>query len=203
MIMGQFLIGFVFSFVGSAPPGIINVTVAETRIRSGQSAAIWLAAGAALVEWFQAFVAVYFGGLLAQDRWQLAIQVIAIVVFFALGIHSLRLAYKNSGETLSSQLKLPFFWKGVLVSVLNFLAIPYWLVNSAYLNTLGLSLEGMTYLSVFCTGVLFGTFFLLLVYAYLSRFIMAHLKQVVRWTNLSLAAIFLLIATIQLMKLLL
>jgi hypothetical protein len=77
------------------------------------------------------------------------------------------------------------------------------LVNSEYLNTLGLSQEGMTYLSVFCTGVLFGTFFLLLVYAYLSRFIMAHLKQVVRWTNLSLAAIFLLIATIQLMKLLL
>ena len=56
----HFLLGFVFSFIGSIPFGMINLTVVDTTIHKGLRAGIVLGLGAAIIEFFQAIIAVLF-----------------------------------------------------------------------------------------------------------------------------------------------
>mgnify|MGYP003382638353 CR=1 FL=1 len=56
--MVLFAAGFVLSLFGSLPPGLISLSVAQTAIQKGVIAALFLAAGAAGAEFFQAWAAV-------------------------------------------------------------------------------------------------------------------------------------------------
>lgn len=190
------------SFIGSLPPGIISMTIVENTIQRGFRAGLSLALGAAIVEGFQAFFALECAGFLSNEQTKFTIQVVAIVLFYSLSYYSFYLAQKGSTNTLSSQIKLPFFWKGALISSLNILAIPYWLVNGAYLDTLGLLSRTHSWIICFCIGVALGTFLLLLLYAYLSQRILGHVNQVSKWTNIFLGLLFFILASIQLWQLL-
>lgn len=191
--MNEFIplfLGATLSFIGSLPPGIISMTVVENTIQNGLRAGIWLAFGAAVVEGCQALFALQCTGFLSNEDTKLAIQITAIFLFTGLGIYSFYLARKGSSSTMSSQLKLSYFWKGVVISLLNLLAIPYWLVNGAYLDSLDLLVQNHIWIACFCVGVALGTFLLLLLYASLSQRIRTNITQVNKWTNIFLGILF-------------
>ena len=88
-----FFAGFLLSLMGSIPPGLISLTVAQTSIARGFTAAMVLATGAAFAEFFQAWVAVlltdWFLSHPMAERW---FHWAAMPVFFVLGFHLLFLA---------------------------------------------------------------------------------------------------------------
>lgn len=190
-------LGASLSFIGSLPPGIISMTVVENTLQKGLRAALALALGAALIEGLQALLALQCAGILSDERTKSMIQIIAIILFSVLGFYSFYLAQKGNKDTLSSQIQLPQFWKGVTISLFNVLAIPYWLVNGAYLDSLHLMDASHTWIICFCIGVATGTFLLLLLYARLSQRILNNIQEVNKWTNVFLGVVFLALAIAQ------
>jgi len=193
--------GFILSFIGSAPLGVINVTAAETAIRKGTRSSLYFALGAAVVEWLQAFIALEFSGFLTLDTTQLVIKLVAITVFFSLSGYNFYLASKPGNSTMGSKIRLPDFVKGGFISSLNILAIPYWMFNSTFLGSMGWLTKTYTLILIFCTGVMLGTLLLLWIYANVAKYIMQHMDRVTRWTNLFLATLFFILGMVQVVKL--
>ena len=198
----HFAIGFLFSYIGSIPPAVINVFVAETALREGKKNSLIIALGVALVEFVQAFVAIRFINWLSTDQVQIPLKIAATVIFYLLGAYNLRLAYQQKQTTMGAQVVLPPFSKGMVLSALNMLAIPYWIVNGAYLHTLGWLSYDYYLIVIFCLGTAIGTVFLLWTYMELAMRLLKNIQKVHFWTNLIMGILFISLATIQLVALL-
>jgi threonine/homoserine/homoserine lactone efflux protein len=182
----HFLIAFGLSFVGSLPFGMINMTVAHTAIRKGMHAAIFTAIGAAIVELVQVFIALKFTWLFAENpSVERVFQVVATVVFFAGGIYFFFFA-KSKPEVSESDVKPSKrgdFFRGVFISSLNLMVIPYWMFYATLLTANGLMVPDNQHVVLFSFGTMCGTFTLLVLYAYLGARILSKSEQITRWVN--------------------
>ncbi len=180
------LTGFGLSFIGSIPFGIINMTVAHTALRKGMAAALMVAAGAVLIEFFQVFVALKFTWLFTDggslESW---LHYIAMVVFVLAGGYFLLFAKSRppKGNEDQSQRLRNMFARGMFVSTLNVMAIPYWVFYGTWLTAHGwLSKENSAVLT-FALGTVLGTFALLLCYALMGDRLMSNYEHFTRWAN--------------------
>lgn len=185
----NFLIAFGLSFIGSLPFGMINMTVAHTAIRKGLTHGISTAVGAALVELVQVFIALKFTWLFNENpSVERVFMTIATVVFFAGGIYFLFFAkstppVKKEGEEEVKYKKRGDFMRGVGISSLNLMVIPYWIFYATLLTTNGILVKDNQHVVVFSVGVMFGTFTLLVCYALLGAKILSKSEQITRWVN--------------------
>ena len=182
-----FFIALFLSFIGSLPFGMINMAVAHTAIQKGVRAGIWMSLGAALVELFQVYIALKFTWLFEEGgALDNAIQIIAIIVFFAAGIYFLFFA-KNKKKIMENKKheikKRNEFAKGMAISSLNLMVIPYWIFYGTLLMENGwLEKEDKTVM-VFSFGAMAGAFLLLVVYAYLGDGVLSRSEQITKWVN--------------------
>lgn len=180
------LIGFGLSFVGSLPFGIINMTVANAALRRGLGAALMVATGAAFIEFFQVFVAVKFtwlftdgGSLEAYLHW------IAMGVFFLAGLYFLFFAKSKPVQTDADRTHSMrnMFARGMFVSTLNVMAIPYWVFYGTWLTAHGWLSKDDSAVLLFATGTVLGTFALLVCYALMGDRLMSRYVHFTLWTN--------------------
>jgi threonine/homoserine/homoserine lactone efflux protein len=181
-----FFIALFLSFIGSLPFGMINMAVANTAIQKGVRAGIFMGLGAALVELFQVYIALKFswlfeeGGVLGNT-----IQVIAIVVFFSAGIYFLFFAKTKSkfieNKTLTK--RRHEFIKGMGISSLNVMVIPYWIFYGTLLIENDWLEKDNMHVLVFSVGAMTGAFLLLVGYAYLGDKVLSRSEQITKWVN--------------------
>lgn len=199
------LIAAGLSFIGSLPFGIINMTVAHTALQRGMKAAIMVAAGAALIEFFQVLVALKFSWLFSADgSIQVYLRFFTLVVFWAAGIYFFFFA-KCKAEPPDSARPLRLrnhFSRGMFVSSLNVMAIPYWVFYGAWLTTEGVLEHNQSSVLIFSAGTVPGTFTLLLCYALLGDRILSKHEKVTRWVNRSIGVIFIALGIYQIFKVL-
>ncbi|MBC7776029.1 MAG: LysE family transporter [Phycisphaerae bacterium] len=186
------LAGFVLSLFGSIPPGLISLTVSQTSIASGMAAAMAVAVGAAVAEFFQAWAAVLFTDwFLSHPAAERGFHWAAVPVFLALGIHllffakPLRKTAKMTATTLRRQ-----FAKGLIISFFNLLALPYWFVYCGWLRVEGWWQVGLFPTLVFSFGVSIGTVLALSLYVWLGQLILEHSSEVARYANRVIGLIF-------------
>lgn len=181
-----FFIALFLSFIGSLPFGMINMAVAHTAIQKGVKAGVWMGFGAALVECVQVFIALKFtwlfeqGGLLGD-----VVRLISIVVFFVAGIYFLLFAKSkipDSGEQVVVG-KGHEFIKGMGISSLNLMVIPYWIFYGTLLMDRGWLEKKDWNVLVFSVGAMSGAFLLLVVYAYLGDRVLSRSAQITKWVN--------------------
>jgi threonine/homoserine/homoserine lactone efflux protein len=176
--LGNFLLAFVFSFVGSIPPGTINLTLIQLGFEKKTRAAFKFAVAASVVEYPYAWIAVKFEKLiLSSPQINNNIHIIAAVTMIALGtINLLPVHRKTTEEAVPSQRG---FRKGLIIGILNPLAIPYWLAITAFLRSEGLltDLDGVT-LHAYLGGVVLGAFALLAILILLSRKFVSSLSSI-------------------------
>ena len=67
MYFDHFYIAFIISFIGSLPLGVLNLTIVEISIKRTLIHAFYFALAAALVEFVQAFIAIKFSTLFADN----------------------------------------------------------------------------------------------------------------------------------------
>ncbi|MFQ5448797.1 MAG: LysE family translocator [Saprospiraceae bacterium] len=185
-ILSHLLIGFGLSFIGSLPFGIINMTVAHTAIRKGVSRALWMAFGAVLVEFVQVFIALKFTWLFTGSAGiERIMQAVAAAVFLVAGIYFFFFAKAKppAEKAETTGRRRHEFGKGVFVSTLNVMAIPYWIFYGAVLTSNDLLDLRNVYVLVFATGTALGTFALLVAYALLGARILRKSEQITRWVN--------------------
>ncbi len=189
--------GFLLSFIGSLPLGVINMTVAETTIHKGIRAALFVALGASLVEMGQAFFSVKFTNLFNENPNLLqTIEWIAIPIFLLLAIYYY-FSTPSRQQPQGSKKSLSPFPKGILVSLINVMVYPYWIFYGTYLAGEGIIYRTDAWIFIFSIGVLVGTFSLLMLYSFLSLKIIERIKKAAAWTNKIIAFIFLIFAVIQ------
>jgi len=170
-----FLLGFIFSFIGSIPPGLINISVLQLSIKGHLNAALRFALAATIVEFVYAYLAIRFELLITSSQIiQDNFHVISASVLILLGIINL-INRKRPGK-LVGKLEMSGFRKGILISIANPLAIPFWIAITAYLQSNGWLVLTKTNQFIYITGLALGTLALLSLLAFLSSRV-SHLMQ--------------------------
>ncbi|MFT7031815.1 MAG: threonine/homoserine/homoserine lactone efflux protein [Cyclobacteriaceae bacterium] len=163
ILLTCFFVGLFFSFIGSIPPGTINITTMQYAMSNKKAAAISFAAAAALTEYFYAGIAVKFQMYLTENTsFSSNFQLVPGTVLIILGILNLvKQKFPDPKPELGE--KRNAFKKGVLVSLANPMAIPFWLAVTVYLQGMNwVDLSGYNYL-IYVAGISTGTFLLLAV----------------------------------------
>lgn len=159
-----FLVAFVVSYIGSIPPGLINISVMQMSIQGHRAAALMLGLGAIMIEFLYAAIAITFLQLFQNnDTIYLVLQIVTAFGLIGLGISNyLSNTTSKSVGTMRRFRKRAAFTKGLLLGLLNPLTIPFWLGVTTYLlSTNWISLDGhffWTYLA----GLAVGTYILLI-----------------------------------------
>jgi threonine/homoserine/homoserine lactone efflux protein len=188
--MKLLLAGFVLSLLGSLPPGLINLSVAYIAIRRSFFAAMALGAGAAFAEYFQALIAVALVGVM--PTFKAAFEWVAAVLFLSLGIYLLLWPQKPGQPDEIDEVSIQsYFNRGVLISIFNLLAIPYWVTYCSWLQTEGWWSDKTSDMLIFAAGVSIGTIGAFGLYAWFSTKILQRVNNIAKIANLVIGLTFL------------
>ena len=135
-----FFTGMVAAIVGVLPPGLINMTVAKVRLTDGLKRAMVFALGALVVIAIQTYVSVLFARYISQHHEVVTtLRKIGLILFAVLSCYFFFFASKPdlSDRRIQLKSKRSRFFMGMLISGLNLLPIPYYVVISLSLASSG------------------------------------------------------------------
>ncbi len=189
--ISHLFLGFIMAFVSLVPPGMLNMTAVRTRIERNRKDALLFSLGAALVVIPQAYIALAFAKYFVKhpeviDR----LKIGGIVVLFTLSVFfffQARKKFKGEGKKRKGN----FVLIGMFMSVMNMLAIPFYLVLSSVLEKKGLLIMNQPYISIFVGGVFLGALSLFAVYVLFAAIIERKAQFIARNINYILSVLFL------------
>ncbi len=169
MILQVFLIGLVFSFIGSIPPGTLNILVLQLGMENKVKTALRFALAVAIIEYPYAWIAVQFEYLITSSPIVLDnFQLLGASVMTILGIIGLWSARKPT--SFSVRLQESGFVRGLILSILNPQAIPFWIGVTAYLKVQGwIDLSTTWRLHSYVFGTAVGAMLLLSIIALMAQ----------------------------------
>lgn len=169
MLLQVFIIGAVMSFVGSIPPGTLNVLVLQMGLQKKVKQAMRFALAVAIVEYPYAWIAVEFEHwIMSSPQLTKNFQLIGAIVMTSIGVFNIWTTRKPTNFSVKFQES--GFVKGLILSLLNPQAIPFWIAVTAYLKMQGwidLSTNLQVHSYVFGTSV--GTMVLLTLLATMAN----------------------------------
>jgi threonine/homoserine/homoserine lactone efflux protein len=166
-----FFFGFLSSFIGIIPPGLINMTAVKINNKEGKRNAIWFILGAVFIISIQVFFSIMFAKIINRRPDLVTLmREIGFCVFTTLTIYFLWIAKTPKGKPkkLKKNSKTNRFFLGMLLSALNFFPIPYYVFVSIILASYKLFLFDTISILIFVSGVVLGSF--LVFYLYISFF---------------------------------
>ena len=201
-----FLITYLAALLGVVPPGLVNMSVAETCLKYGKKQGIFVAIGASSVVILQAFIAILLAKYIFDNpfirnillRTGLVIFLLLAVYFFIKGQR------KRKGRkivTLSVGGNKNVL-KGMAVSALNIFPIPYFCALGTALNVSGDVSYQFVQIFLFIVAAAAGSFTTL--YFYVSFFgkIKDEAAYFSRYSNYFMAALMLLLVLITIFRIL-
>jgi threonine/homoserine/homoserine lactone efflux protein len=198
--ISHLFLGFIMAFISLVPPGMLNMTAVRTKIEKSKKSAILFSLGAAIIVIPQAYIALAFTKYFAKhpeiiDRLTMA----GILVLFVLSVFFFMQARKKfKGE--GRKRKGNFLLTGMFMSLMNMLAIPFYLVLSSVLEKKGLLIMDQPYISIFVGGVFLGAFSLFVVYVLFAALIEKRAQFIARNINYILSVLFLVLGILTLIK---
>lgn len=168
ILMNCFIIALVVSFLGSIPPGSINISVMQYAMQNKKVAALYFALAVSLVEFVYAGFAVKFQFLLTQNTfYNNFFQILSCIVLIILGFYNL-LKKEIPKPEIQQNEKRNGFKKGILIALANPLAIPFWLMVTTYLQSMQWVILNDGNFLIYVAGISAGTFLLLTVVIWLG-----------------------------------
>lgn len=166
-ILNNILIGFIASFIGVIPPGLLNLSAAKIKVQEGSSRAYLFSAGVAFTVILQTLIGLTFAHYLNKRPDIIEVlKWIAVGVFILLSVYFLFFA-KDSRVKIPKEDRNSHanrFFAGILLAIVNLFPLPYWIyigITFSNLNYLDLS-TSMLVLSAIASGL--GTFATLTLY---------------------------------------
>lgn len=193
-IVHTVLLAVLVAFMGFSPPGMLNMTALKLSLEHSRSFAMSFVLGASTIIFFQALIAVTFAKFLGNNP-----QVIyylkygAIVVFIALAFFF----FKQAKRTTPMQFKTggnQGYLAGVTMSLMNMLAIPFFLGYSTLLEAKGLLNLIPPFNLVFSFGAFIGSIALFGIYVWFAAFIQQRVQFIARNINYILSLLFIILA---------
>ncbi len=164
-----FFLGFIFSFIGSIPPGTLNLTVLQLGLEKKIVTAVRFALAVAIVEYPYAWIGVHFEYLISSSPVIVQnFELIAAIVLFGLAILNLWPSKTQTG--FAKKFNESGFRRGLILSILNPLAIPYWMAWTAYMKLHGwIEISTPSLLHVYVLGTALGALALLLLLIFFAQ----------------------------------
>ena len=164
-----FIVAFAFSFIGSIPPGTINLTILQLGLEKKINTAWKFAFAASCIEYPYAWIAVKFANLILSNPAIVKnMHLITGVVMIVLGVLNLWTSTRTTA--LAVRFSKSGFRRGLVLGILNPLAIPYWIAMTAYFKTeRWIDLSSNLDLHSYLLGIFLGAFLILLVIAHLAN----------------------------------
>jgi threonine/homoserine/homoserine lactone efflux protein len=193
-VIVTFFVAFFFSFIGTIPPGTINLTIVQMGLDHKVEPAWRFAAASAIVEYLYGWIAVEFESLItASPGITENFELISAVVMLVLGALTLYSAKRPS--KLVRRFDESGFRKGIVLGILNPLALPFWVAMTAYIKSQSwISLSSKLELHAYLFGVALGGLALLMIFFYLAKSVVRYfegntlLKKIPGITLLTLGA---------------
>jgi len=177
LIVQVFLVGFLFSFLGSIPPGTLNLLVLQLGLEHKVKTALRFALAVTIVEYPYAWIAVEFEQVITSSPMVMEnFQLWGAIIMTSIGLLSLWSVRKPS--TISVKLQDSGFRRGLILSILNPQAIPFWIALTAYLKYQGwIDLSTGWRLHSYLFGTAVGAMALLTVLAILAKKVASSFKD--------------------------
>ena len=172
-----FIVGLVFSFLGSVPPGTLNLCVLQLGLEKKVGAALRFALAVSIIEYPYTWIAIQFEyWITSTPAVTENFQLITAIVMLVIGVLTLWSARKPSA--LAVRFNESGFRRGLVLSILNPMAIPFWIGVTAYLKAqhwIDLSTPGLLHAYVFGTSV--GAMLLLTLFALLAKWLSGYVQN--------------------------
>ena len=178
------------AYFGLISPGMLNMTVLKIRIDKGKKESLKFAFGASLVVFLQAGIALFFADYFTKNpRIIELLKILAVFVFFILSIFFFFLSRKET-KNISTKTKGNYFFKGIGMSSINMLGIPFYLGISIYLASIQKIIIEQPYISIFIFGASLGAFLLFYTYVIFAKIIIVKVSFIAKNINLILSLLF-------------
>jgi threonine/homoserine/homoserine lactone efflux protein len=187
-----FLITFFAALAGVLPPGLINMSVAKTCVQHGRNNGILVAVGASVVVLVQALIAIMLAKYIFGNPYVTnMILRTGLVVFLFMAVFFFIKAKKARAQ----QVKVPkhaglrSLGKGMMMSALNVLPIPYFCALGAALNVSGKVSYDIVAISVFIAAAALGTFTALYGYVFFFGRVNKKSESFAKYSNYFMAGL--------------
>ncbi|MBB4079544.1 threonine/homoserine/homoserine lactone efflux protein [Lewinella aquimaris] len=198
------LIGVAASAGAVLPPGMLNMAVATTSLEAGKSAGLRYAAGVVTVFLVQTTIAIVGVNFLRTNPdivELLSWWAIPVLVFLALFFLFKWYREQQATESIEQQREEKTvdnpYWEGISVSLMNFLAIPYFFAIGSWLMADGVLDPAVLAKAAFVVGASAGAMLILTAYASGAKWIDAHAHYITRNIHLLVGALFVVLAGVQ------
>ena len=198
-----FFFGFIFSFVGSITPSMLNMTALKITIEKDRNNANKYALGVSLMVIPQVYIAAFLTKHLAENPTVIqTLEKAGIFIFILLSYYFYRESKKSKikVEGLKSK-KENSFLAGITLSLLNMFAIPFFCGIIIFLDTFNQFNFDIVPLLFFTLGSILGTFYILFLYGKYAKEIQKKAGRIIKDINLVLSVLTGLVAVIALLKL--
>ena len=201
-----FLWGMVVSFLGTLPPGTLNVAAMQISVQESILNAINFSIGTIITEMIFARMSLVGINWLRKQkvlfRW---LEWITFVIVVALAIGSFHAANNPSHEAKNFMLvnDVNRFLLGMFLSAISPMHIPFWFGWSTILFTKKILKANNSSYNIFVLGIGIGSFFGCCVFIFGGKYIVEKLDANVHILNWVIGGVFALTAVIQLLKILL
>jgi threonine/homoserine/homoserine lactone efflux protein len=194
----HFAWGWLCGFLGTLPFGTINVSIAEAAIQRGIKVAISMAAGAAFIEFFQCYIALSFYHIITHNpSMERTIIIACIPIFLLAGVYYLLKKDHTSTNPTTKAANVIGAAKGIVLSSINLMAIPYFVFIGGYLASSNHILLEPQFIAAFSLGAVFGSFATFFIYAKLGQVIKRKSEKMSRYASKVVGMIFIAIAISQ------
>jgi threonine/homoserine/homoserine lactone efflux protein len=194
--------GIIMAYFGLISPGMLNMTALKIRINNGISESVKFAIGASVIVFLQAGIALYFADYFNKNPQIIErLKIAGVVVFLILSIFFLYLSRKELNPKASNT-KGNYFLKGIGMSSINMLGIPFYLGISIFLAAENKILIEQPYIILFVFGASIGSFLLFSTYIIFAKYISDKVSFIAKNINLILSILFLGLGIFTLVKIL-
>ena len=192
--------GVLMAYFGLISPGMLNMTALKIRIENGTSNSLKFAFGAALIVFVQAGIALYFADYFIKNPEVIErLKIAGVVVFFILSIFFYYLSRKELNPKTSNT-KGNYFLKGIGMSSINMLGIPFYLGISIFLAAENKILIEQPFILLFVIGASIGSFLLFSTYIVFANIIIKKVSFIAKNINVILSLLFLALGVFTLIK---
>ena len=173
-------------------------------IEKGEKAAFKMAYGASIPQLIYTYLALfgfdYFHNNLIFER---QLQAVAAIVFIGLSLYFFwpKKEKKPLNESAKATTNHLSFTRGLILSFLNVLVIPFWIFMAVFLGTYGIAVVTQNDILIFSIGSALGALVAFGGYAKMSEFIIRRIGKLVNYTNRVAGIIFLILGVYQLVQL--
>ncbi|WP_347173109.1 LysE family transporter [Polaribacter uvawellassae] len=201
-ILLHFLFGFAFSFSGSITPSMLNMTALKISLEKNEKEAQFYSLGVSLIVFIQAFIAILLTKYIYENPTILeTLEKAGIVIFILLSIYFFKQSKSNKKEVKASKdRKGNSFLSGVVLSMLNMFAIPFFCGVTATLEVFNLMSFDRFPVAFFIIGSTIGTFCILFLYGKYAKNIQKKTGKLTKDISLILSIITGLVAVFMLIK---